>query len=47
MEQKNFEQWNGFTAGDWQKEINVRDFILKNIRSSGIEQKKIMVNIHG
>ena len=31
MEQKNFEQWNGFTAGDWQKEINVRDFILKNV----------------
>lgn len=31
MEQKNFEQWNGFTAGDWQKEINVRDFIQKNV----------------
>ena len=31
MEQKNFEQWNGFAAGDWQKEINVRDFIQKNV----------------
>ena len=31
MERKNFEQWNGFTAGDWQKEINVRDFIQKNV----------------
>lgn len=31
MEQKNFEQWNGFTAGDWQKEIDVRDFIQKNV----------------
>ena len=26
----NFEQWNGFQKGDWQKEINVRDFIQKN-----------------
>ena len=26
----NFEQWNGFEKGDWQKEINVRDFIQKN-----------------
>ena len=25
-----FEQWNGFTLGDWQDEINVRDFIQKN-----------------
>ena len=25
-----FEQWNGFNKGDWQKEINVRDFIQKN-----------------
>ena len=25
-----FEQWNGFTKGDWQNEINVRDFIQKN-----------------
>lgn len=33
MEQKNFEQWKGFTAGDWQKEINVRDFIQKNVTS--------------
>lgn len=33
MEQKNFEQWKGFTTGDWQKEINVRDFIQKNVTS--------------
>ena len=26
----NFEQWNGFQKGAWQKEINVRDFIQKN-----------------
>ena len=25
-----FEQWNKFKAGDWQKEINVRDFIQRN-----------------
>ncbi len=25
-----YEQWNGFTKGDWQDEINVRDFIQKN-----------------
>ena len=25
-----FEQWNGFNSGDWQEEINVRDFIQKN-----------------
>ena len=25
-----FEQWNGFNAGDWQSEINVRDFIQHN-----------------
>ena len=25
-----FEQWNKFQPGDWQKEINVRDFIQKN-----------------
>ncbi len=25
-----FEQWNGFAKGDWQNEINVRDFIQKN-----------------
>jgi formate C-acetyltransferase len=24
------EHWKGFTGGKWQKEINVRDFILKN-----------------
>ena len=26
------ENWNGFTAGAWQKEINVRDFIQTNYR---------------
>ncbi len=25
-----FEQWNGFEKGDWNEEINVRDFIQKN-----------------
>ena len=25
-----FEQWNKFQPGDWQKEINVRDFIQNN-----------------
>ena len=25
-----FKQWNGFKKGDWQSEINVRDFIQKN-----------------
>ena len=25
-----FKQWNGFNLGDWQDEINVRDFIQKN-----------------
>ena len=25
-----FEQWNGFKKGDWQSEINVRDFIQHN-----------------
>ncbi len=25
-----FEQWEGFEKGDWQSEINVRDFIQKN-----------------
>ena len=25
-----FDQWNGFNLGDWQDEINVRDFIQKN-----------------
>ena len=24
------EQWNGFTDGTWKREVNVRDFILKN-----------------
>ena len=24
------EQWKGFTNGVWNKEVNVRDFILKN-----------------
>lgn len=23
-------EWNGFNAGKWEKEINVRDFIQKN-----------------
>lgn len=31
MEQRSFKQWNGFTEGDWQREINVRDFIQKNV----------------
>ena len=26
-----FTQWNGFNEGIWQNEINVRDFILKNV----------------
>ena len=26
----NFNQWNGFKKGDWQKEINVRNFIQTN-----------------
>ena len=25
-----YKQWNGFNLGDWQNEINVRDFIQKN-----------------
>ena len=25
-----FDAWNGFSAGDWQNQINVRDFIQKN-----------------
>ena len=25
-----FEEWSGFNFGDWQKDINVRDFIQKN-----------------
>ncbi len=25
-----FDQWNGFNKGDWENEINVRDFIQKN-----------------
>ena len=29
MEHKN---WNGFVSGDWQNEINVRDFIQKNYK---------------
>ena len=24
------EEWNGFVKGEWQYEINVRDFIQKN-----------------
>ena len=26
------ENWNGFTAGAWQNEINVRDFIQTNYK---------------
>lgn len=26
------EQWNGFLYGTWKKEVNVRDFILKNFK---------------
>ena len=26
----NFKQWEDFEKGDWQQEINVRDFIQKN-----------------
>ena len=26
----NFEQWKGFKKGDWESEINVRDFIQHN-----------------
>ena len=25
-----FDEWNGFTGGDWEDEIDVRDFIQKN-----------------
>ena len=25
-----FKQWTNFNAGDWKKEIDVRDFIQKN-----------------
>ena len=25
-----FDQWNDFNGGEWEKEINVRDFIQKN-----------------
>ena len=25
-----FEQWKDFKKGDWESEINVRDFIQKN-----------------
>ena len=25
-----FDEWNGFNKGDWEKEIDVRDFIQKN-----------------
>ena len=31
MEQKVFKQWEGFVGEDWQKEINVRDFIQRNV----------------
>lgn len=29
----NFEQWNGFEGGQWQEEINVRDFIQSNYKA--------------
>lgn len=29
----NFEQWNGFEGGQWQDEINVRDFIQTNYKA--------------
>ncbi|RCU52840.1 MULTISPECIES: formate C-acetyltransferase [Corallincola] len=29
-ESKSVNAWDGFTAGDWQTEVNVRDFIQKN-----------------
>ncbi len=29
-EQKNAKAWEGFVAGEWQNEVNVRDFIQKN-----------------
>lgn len=29
----NFEQWNGFEGGQWQEEINVRDFIRSNYKA--------------
>ena len=25
-----YEEWNGFRGGNWQREIDVRSFILKN-----------------
>lgn len=31
MEKQRFGQWDGFVSGDWQAEINVRDFIQKNV----------------
>jgi len=33
MIQEQFDQWEGFAGGTWQKEIDVRDFIIKNITS--------------
>lgn len=30
---KNGSAWNGFVEGKWQKEIDVRDFIIKNVTS--------------
>lgn len=33
MEQRNKEKWQGFQPGNWQTEINVRDFIQQNITS--------------
>jgi len=31
MKKTNFKQWDGFVEGAWNKEINVRDFIQKNV----------------
>ena len=25
-----YNEWNGFNGGDWENEINIRDFIQKN-----------------
>ena len=25
-----FEEWNNFNSGDWENEVNVRDFIQRN-----------------
>ena len=30
QEEKNMNAWNNFNGGNWENEINVRDFIQKN-----------------